>query len=359
MEVIGVFNSCVTAFRKLSCRSLRRTSRTRKMVLRTTPAMSSAKKGMPMTRGTRRRQLRMIQPTLSVTATPTRHAPSTMNSTTFRLRPLILMGATDTARKKNRPLGKVYRAGDGIGWRRKFLCYSRRLRIVWIELCDLDVPGQAEFLEQPDAVIVWINLVPFQAVARGNGMRMMIVVPSFTAREQGDPPAVARVVAGFEASRSPHVRRGIHQPGSVQAEGHAQEDSPHDARPATDSEQGEANDYQRNPVIFTEPDMKLVTSEVGSIARKHGGLVVHGDAAHDPAHVSPPSAFGRRVRVTLVIGKLVMNAVRGHPEDRAALERQGRADGHEIFDPLGCLVAAMSQQAVVAHSDAEVRGPHP
>src|SRR5271166_2853844 len=302
MEVIGVFNSCVTAFRKLSCRSLRRTSRTRKMVLSTRPAMSSAKKGMPTTRGTRRRQLRMIQPTLSVTATPTRHAPSTMNSTTFRLRPLILMGATVTRRKKNRPLGKVYRAGDGIGWRRKFLCYSRRLRIGRIVLCDLDVPGEAEFLEQPDAVVVWINLVPCEAVARGNGMRMMIVVPSFTAREQGDPPAVARVVAGFEASRSPHVRRGIHKPGSVQAKGHAQEDSPHDAGPAADGQQGQADDYHRNPVIFAEPDVELVASKVGSVAREHGGFVVHGDAAHDPAHVRPPSAFGRRVRIAFVIG---------------------------------------------------------
>jgi hypothetical protein len=32
----------------------------------------------------------------------------------LRFRPLILMGAIDTPRNKNRPLGKVYRAGDGI-----------------------------------------------------------------------------------------------------------------------------------------------------------------------------------------------------------------------------------------------------
>ena len=40
---MGVFSSWVTAFRKLSCCSLRRTSRTRKIVLRMTPAMMKPK----------------------------------------------------------------------------------------------------------------------------------------------------------------------------------------------------------------------------------------------------------------------------------------------------------------------------
>ena len=44
---MGVFNSWVMAFRKLSCCSFRRTSRTRKMVLRITPAMMTGKKITP------------------------------------------------------------------------------------------------------------------------------------------------------------------------------------------------------------------------------------------------------------------------------------------------------------------------
>ncbi len=44
MEAIGVFNSCVTALMKLSCCSLRRISRTRKMVFKVTPAMMKPKK---------------------------------------------------------------------------------------------------------------------------------------------------------------------------------------------------------------------------------------------------------------------------------------------------------------------------
>lgn len=50
----------------------------------------------------------------------------------------------------------------------------------------------------------------------------------------------------------------------------------------------------------------------------------------------------------------MVNPVRGHPEDRAALKRHGSAGGEEVFDPLGSLVAAMREQAMVGHADADV-----
>src|SRR2546423_977059 len=51
MEVIGVFSSWVTALRKLSCCSLRRTSRIRKILFSTSPAMITPKKTIPRTSG--------------------------------------------------------------------------------------------------------------------------------------------------------------------------------------------------------------------------------------------------------------------------------------------------------------------
>src|SRR5438270_3627617 len=57
------------------------------------------------------------------------------------------------------------------------------------------------------------------------------------------------------------------------------------------------------------------------------------------------------MRVAVLIGKLMMNAVSGHPEDRSAFERQRCADGQKIFYPFGRLVAAMGEQAMVAHAD--------
>ena len=60
-----------------------------------------------------------------------------------------------------------------------------------------------------------------------------------------------------------------------------------------------------------------------------------------------------------MVRMLMVNAMRGDPEDRPAFERERAADGQEVLDPLRRLVAAMRQQAVVAHADAERAGDPP
>src|ERR1700723_3874321 len=50
--------------------------------------------------------------------------------------------------------------------------------------------GDSDFFQRPDDVPVEINLVPGEAVARGDGMRMMIVVPAFAPGYQRHPPAI-------------------------------------------------------------------------------------------------------------------------------------------------------------------------
>jgi len=63
-----------------------------------------------------------------------------------------------------------------------------------VELVGLYVPGQAEQAQGGDAVPVGVELVPGQAVARGLGMGVVVVVPAFAEGEQRDPEAVARRV---------------------------------------------------------------------------------------------------------------------------------------------------------------------
>ena len=96
--------------------------------------------------------------------------------------------------------------------------------------------------------------------------------------------------------------------------------------------------------------MKFVFAEFGDVGEKFVGIVVHRLAGHDPAHVSPESPFAGRVRVAFLVGVLMMLAVRGDPGDRAAFQRQGTADGEEVLHPVGCLVAAMGEETMVAHT---------
>ena len=51
-----------------------------------------------------------------------------------------------------------------------------------------------------------------------------------------------------------------------------------------------------------------------------------------------------------------MDAVSGDPEDGSAFKREAAASGDEVFEPLGDAVAAVREQAMVGHADADVDG---
>src|ERR1035438_2698636 len=93
-----------------------------------------------------------------------------------------------------------------LGWRRPLNLYGGWLEdagglgVLGVVFGDLDFFGEADFGEEPDAVVVDVELVPGEAVARANRVGVVVVVPTFAAGEQGDPPGVARIVLGFEAT---------------------------------------------------------------------------------------------------------------------------------------------------------------
>jgi hypothetical protein len=197
---------------------------------------------------------------------------------------------------------------------------------------------------------------------------MVVVVPAFASGEQSNPPGVAGVILGFEAARAEHVGGRVDQPGGVQADDDAEEGSPeHHAEAAEDSvagrcEGGADGDLEQagcdegNVVEFAEPDVTLVAGEVGGVAAEECGFGVERAAGDDPTGVSPPGPVVGSVRIAVVVGVLMMDAMCGDPEDGSAFKCCGAAGGDEVFEPLGNAVAAMREQAVVAHADADVDG---
>ena len=174
-------------------------------------------------------------------------------------------------------------------------------------------------------------------------VRVVVVVPAFAEGQERDPPVVAssRRASGSGASptgaspssparcsagrrscgrRCPRARTGMPPNASR-------------ARPTTTF---------GDPVPVGQPRRGTGRGEVGRVARQHRGVVVQPLAGEDPAHVRPAGAFARRVRIAFVVGVLMMDAVRGDPEDRSALERQRAAEGQEVLDPL---VASCSRGA--------------
>ena len=121
----------------------------------------------------------------------------------------------------------------------------------------------------------------------------MIVVPAFAEGEHRNPEAVGRIVGGHESPRAPHVRRGIHEPGGVQAEHGAKENSPQHDGQSAEREQDNRQRRDGHPVPFADPDIKFVFAKVGNVGQKFGRVLVHGLAGNDPAHVRPETAVLR------------------------------------------------------------------
>jgi hypothetical protein len=139
----------------------------------------------------------------------------------------------------------------------------------------------------------------------------------------------------------------------VKADDGAQEDAPQNHRPAADREQHEAQSHERNVVVGVQPAIERHGAEVGRILRHEGGVVVVRVAKQDPPHVRPEATVPRCVRIAVVIGMLMMDAMRRNPENWPAFERQRAADGEKVFERLRCLVAPMGMQAVIPEADPE------
>src|SRR5947209_15729874 len=154
---------------KASCCSLRRISRTRKMVLRMSPAMMTPKKMTPSTSRATLRQLSRTQLTLSVRASPTRHAPSVMKNAMDLRWPLSLMRLNEhvtLSRFPEHPLKP----------------FAARARALAVGVDKLNGLREAQQLECAYAPPVDINLVPREAVAGGARVRVVVVVPALAER---------------------------------------------------------------------------------------------------------------------------------------------------------------------------------
>ena len=91
-------------------------------------------------------------------------------------------------------------------------------RWIWIpprKSRDSNVFREFQSFQQPDAVVIGVELIPRKTMPSRNWIGMVIVVPALAPRKQRYPPAVARLVPGCEASATVEVRRGIHQPCGV------------------------------------------------------------------------------------------------------------------------------------------------
>src|SRR5260370_35833276 len=107
-----------------------------------------------------------------------------------------------------------------------------------------------------------------------------------------------------------------------------------------------------------KPDVEALFHPIRGILRHQWGVAMLALSNQKPAHVSPPSAVTRRMRVAGLIGFLVVDSMCRNPENRSTLERQRAANGKKILKRQRHLIRPVSVQPMVAHADPEA-GTHP
>ena len=142
----------------------------------------------------------------------------------------------------------------------------------------------------------------------------------------------------------------------MEAKDGAEEDAPHQIRPSAKEKKQEAKGRDWDPVPLADPDVELIFAEFGDVGEEIRRIVVHRPAGDQPADVGPETAFAGRVRVAFLVGVLMMHAVDRDPEDRSAFQGERGADGEKVLHPFGSFVAAMREEAMVAHAYAEASG---
>jgi hypothetical protein len=187
----------------------------------------------------------------------------------------------------------------------------------------------------------------------------MIIVPALTKSQQRHPEAVLGGIVGGEPSPSPHMGRRVHQPGGVQANDRTEEDAPQKVLPPSDNEKDRTQRGNGHPVPPADPHVEAVFAKVRDVGQKIRRIVSHRPARQNPTHVGPETAVARGMRVTILVGALVMHTMCRDPKDRTSFQSQCAAYGKTVFHPLRRLVASMRKKPMVPHSDAETPGDPP
>src|SRR5579863_1999556 len=130
-----------------------------------------------------------------------------------------------------------------------------------------------------------------------------------------------------------------------------EKDAPEQEWKTADCQQNHSQSNDGHVVILRDPNMKLVFGQIRDVTGQCCRVMMHRFAHQYPTHMGPPLAIHRRMRITLLIGMLVMDAMRCYPENRPALQGQHGAGRQKILNPLWSFVTAMRQQPVIAHTD--------
>ena len=175
------------------------------------------------------------------------------------------------------------------------------------------------------------------------GESVMVIVPAFAPGDGGNQCIVSRIVTQIKTAAAPDMRYRIDHPGKVPAYGDTKNDRPHDHCPTANCEQSSSQYERRDVIIVIQKPQIRIFHQVGRITLFcRLRLILRGSLKY-PAHMRPPNALLRAVRIFVRVGESVVQTVRRHPSDRAGLQTERAAGREKTHHPFGRRKSAMRQ----------------
>src|SRR5205085_5347551 len=102
---------------------------------------------------------------------------------------------------------------------------------------------------------------------------------------------------------------------------HAEEHSPQKKWKATESRQQDIHDNKWHIVILREPNQNAILADIGRIPSALVNITMARIAHQHSDDMRPPLTIARRVWIALLIGELVMDAMRRNPKHGTTFQR--------------------------------------
>ena len=102
----------------------------------------------------------------------------------------------------------------------------------------MQVPHNTQQREHFENVERQVDLPPVEALSRRPRIVVMVVMPAFPHRNQGESEMIATCVVCVETLRADNMGQGIDTEGGVVHENRAQEETPHEELPARGMQSG-------------------------------------------------------------------------------------------------------------------------
>ena len=183
----------------------------------------------------------------------------------------------------------------------------------------LYIRSQLESCKQTDGQIGEVYLPPSQAMGGRPEESVMVVVPSLSVGENGDPPVVGGFISGGPDSVTPCMGGRVDKPRAVPHKNSAEEYAPDHEGPAAP----EIEDDSQYDLVYAmggiHESIDRITSQVGRVIFIFLIDIEGFIKSEKPAHMGPPESFGGAVGVVGLIRIGMVQSVNSNPFDGPVL----------------------------------------